>query len=156
MATITVDTNIMVFAAERKKHQELGRDALTFLGLLKIRLIKLGVDSNGVIETEYREYISKNWDTRTWWSDMLARSLIDRYLLSPKQRGPYPENKEHNLSEVDKLLMDVANLTDTKILVSEDSDFYRDKSKTNAHPVIIQRGIKLKRLKAALDEMLDI
>lgn len=156
MATITVDTNIMVFAAERKKYQELGRDALTFLGLLKIRLVKLGVESDGVIEAEYWKYVSKNWDTRTWWNNMLARKLIDRCSLSPKQKGPYPENKEHNLSEVDKLLMDVATITDTKILVSEDSDFYWDKSKTNFHPVVIQRGIKLKSLKIALEELLDI
>ncbi len=156
MSTITVDTNIIAFAAKREKYREFGRDALTFLGIVKIRLIKLGVDSDGVIETEYLKHIIKNWDTRIWWNNMLAKKLVDRYSLSPKQRGPYPENREHNLSEVDKLLMDVATLTDTKILVSEDSDFYQDKSKSNPHPVVIQRGIRLKGLKAALLEVLEI
>jgi len=46
-------------------------------------------------------------------------------------------------------------MVETKILVTEDSDFYQDKSLESPHPVVEKRGVKLKKLSEAYREVRD-
>ena len=139
MATVTVDTCVIEFAKDFKKIE-----AASLILLIYQKDVKIGVDIEGIIEKEYREHIRNSRALQRWWIHMENKRLIERYTVS--KRGPYPPK---NLSEADKMFLDVACMTDTKIFVSEDSDFYVDKTLDEPHPVVKERGINLMKIETA-------
>ncbi len=142
MGTIVIDTNTIAFAVRRKKeNKEKGLMALHFLLEINWKNILIGLDRGGIIEKEYSKYIYSDYDVQIWWSVMNEKNLIYRKHLTV--RGPYPSKL---LSEADKACLDRAVLTDTKVLVTEDSDFYADKSLSEPHPVVVQRGVNLLKI----------
>lgn len=154
MGTIVIDTNTIAFAVHRKKaDRKKGLMALHFLLDVKRNNIAIGLDMGGVIEKEYIKHIydKTDYDVRIWWMEMNEKNLIYRKHLT--ERGPYPSK---SLSEVDKACLDRAVLTDTKVLVSEDSDFYTDKSLSKPHPVVVERGVNLLKIDQAFDKIQEL
>ncbi len=157
MGTIVIDTNILAPAVVMrdkkydKEQRKRRRKVLAFLTSVEEYKVKIGTDSKRIIESQYHAYISKDPDLQNWWGQMKTLKLVEKYVVS--RRGEYPDDAGHSLDEVDKALLDVASMTDTKILVTEDSDFYQDKSLKAPHYVVEKRGVKLKKLNEAYHEV---
>jgi len=144
MGTIVIDTEVIASAA--KSNYE------AFALLIEIEKRKnvlLGVDSDYIILKEYRTHIESHKSNdliRIWFKKIYNRL----YFKSLTQRGPYPDT---NMSEVDKACLDRAAISDTKILVSEDSDFYSDKTLSAPHPEVQRRKVKLLKIREAAREI---
>ncbi|RKZ01084.1 MAG: hypothetical protein DRQ10_02805 [Candidatus Hydrothermota bacterium] len=150
MPTMTVDTWVIAKSVEKEFSEYLKRlEAEALLNLLATReRWKIAVDGKGVMEKEFRKYLRKNRDRQKWWKWMMDDRKIQKFYPSKSQQGPYPER---NLSEADKAALDVAALADTKILVTEDSDFFTDRTLKDPHPVVVQRGVIFQKVNQALN-----
>ena len=152
MCTIVIDTNIIAPSVIKNSGPK-RRKIITYLTLLENDSVKIGVDKGGLIEKQYHKYIRQDMDLQNWWVKMQEFRLIDRYSIPKSKRGPYPDDNMHKLNEVDKMLLDIAAYVDSKILVTEDSDFYKDKTLKQPHPVVKKRGVKLKKFNESFADL---
>ena len=152
MGTIVIDTNIVATAADRKT-QPSGKsyNALKLLMLVENNAIRIGIDHERIIIREYQRHIDRDRFLQVWYKKINKDKKFE--VKSIKFKGPYPSQA---LSKVDKALLERAVIADTRILISEDSDFYTDKSLSEPHPVVVERGVNLLKIDQAFDKIQEL